>query len=104
MAEKTEKPHVLFIAKRKTSASTRYRCLNYFQSLKKAGWFPEYIDTKGGLKHRIHTLRCIIKADIVVVVRKTFVFPFRFLVQILSKKLVFDFDDAIFVKSSGKKS
>ncbi|MCP4673021.1 MAG: glycosyltransferase family 4 protein [Desulfobacula sp.] len=36
--------------------------------------------------------------------RKTFVFPFRFLVQILSKKLVFDFDDAIFVKSSGKKS
>lgn len=99
-----EKPHVLFIAKRKTSASTRYRCLNYFQALKDAGWFPEHIVPKGGLKHKINVLRCIIKADVVVVTRKTFALPFRFLIQILSKKLVFDFDDAIFVKSSGKKS
>ncbi len=99
-----KKPNVLFIAKRKTSASTRYRCLNYFQSLREAGLSTEHIDPKGGLKHKIHVLRCIIKADVVVVARKTFAFPFRFLIQIFSKKLVFDFDDAIFVKSSGKKS
>lgn len=97
-------PFILFLSKRQSSASTRYRGLNYFTFLKQDGLHPVHMDPKGGLFHKIAVLRQIIKADVVVVLRKTFSLPFRRLVQLLSKKLIFDFDDAIFVKSSGESS
>jgi len=99
-----KQPYILFLSKRELSASTRYRGLNYFIFLEQAGFLPFHIDPKGNLLHKIITLRKVMKADAVVVVRKTFSFPFRRLVQLLSKKLIFDFDDAIFVKSSGRAS
>lgn len=99
-----EQPYILFLSKKQSSASTRYRCLNYFPFLEHEGLAPVHMDPKGSLFHKIAVLREVMKADVVVVLRKTFSFPFRRPVQFLSKKLIFDFDDAIFTKSSQKSS
>ncbi len=99
-----QSPSILFLAKRKASASTRYRCLHYFPFLERAGFKPEHINTKGGLIKKFRILYKVKKADAVVVARKTFTWPFRSLVHRCSKNLIFDFDDAIFVRSSGEKS
>ncbi|SDT84227.1 glycosyltransferase family 4 protein [Desulfobacula phenolica] len=99
-----KQPYILFLSKRQSSASTRYRGLNYFSFLKQAGFTPALMDSKGNLVHKIAVLKEVMKADVVVVLRKTFSFPFRRFVQLLSKKLIFDFDDAIFAKSSGGQS
>lgn len=99
-----KQPYILFLSKRQSSASTRYRGMNYFTFLKQAGFTPVQMDPKGNLFHKVAVLGEVMKADVVVVLRKTFSFPFRRLVQLLSKKLIFDFDDAIFTKSSGGSS
>jgi glycosyltransferase involved in cell wall biosynthesis len=99
-----EQPYILFLSKSRSSASTRYRSLNYFPFLKQDGLDPVHMDPKGSLFHKMAVLREVMKADVVVVLRKTFSFPFRRLIQFLSKTLVFDFDDAIFAKSSGDSS
>lgn len=44
------------------------------------------------------------RADVVVILRRTFRFPFLNLLRALSRRLVFDFDDAIFVRGSGEES
>jgi len=99
-----KRPVVLFIAKRASSASTRYRCINYFPFLIKKNWLPRYAEAKKGIVNKIDMLKKVSDADVVVIARKTFAFPFRHLLAALSKKIVFDFDDAIFLKSSGEKS
>ncbi|SMC45770.1 Glycosyltransferase involved in cell wall bisynthesis [Desulfocicer vacuolatum DSM 3385] len=99
-----KRPYIIFLAKRQSSASTRYRALNYFPFLKQAGFYPVHMDTKGSCFHKLTILREVKKSDAVVVIRKTFSLPFRIVLQLLSIKLIFDFDDAVFVKSNGKNS
>lgn len=95
---------ILFISKSEDSASTRYRALQYFPLLHAAGFFPAHVAAAGSPGNYLQALRQAAKADIVVVLRKTFPAHFLWLLRRLSRKLVFDFDDAIFCNTDGSAS
>jgi len=95
---------ILFISKSETSASTRYRALQYFPRLQQAGFTAAHATAAGSPAAYFAALRQAAAADIVVVLRKTFPAPFLWLLRRLSRKLVFDFDDAIFCNTDGSPS
>ncbi len=95
---------LLFISKGETASSTRYRALQYFPFLIQAGFSPTHITISGGINPIFNTLIAASKADVVVLLRKTFPAPLFWLLRKLSKKLVFDFDDAIFCNTDGSQS
>ena len=95
---------ILFISKGENSASTRYRAFNYFPYLREAGWSPQHITAAQGPLSRLNILRQARRADVVVIVRKTLSPLFLRLLRKASRRLVFDFDDAIFVRSNGEPS
>lgn len=95
---------ILFISKSEDSASTRYRALQYFPLLRAAGFIPTHATAAGSPGNYLQALRLAATADIVVVLRKTFPAPFLWLLRHLSRKLVFDFDDAIFCNTDGSAS
>lgn len=94
---------ILFISKGENSASTRYRALSYFESLRSNGWEPLHI-TAHGILPRIKLLCMANHAEVVVILRKTFSLPFLRLLRLCSKNLVFDLDDAVFCRSDGEPS
>jgi glycosyltransferase involved in cell wall biosynthesis len=94
---------ILFISKGENSASTRYRVLAYFDSLRFEGWKPLHI-TAHGILPRVKLLGLAKQSEVVVVLRKTFSQPFLSMLRLSSKNLVFDLDDAIFCKSDGRTS
>lgn len=95
---------ILFISKSENSASTRYRALQYFPLLQQAGFAASHVTAAGSPAAYFNALRQAAGADIVVVLRKTFPAPLRWLLRRLSRKLVFDFDDAIFCNTDGSTS
>ena len=95
---------ILFISKGENSASTRYRAFNYFPYLREAGWSPQHITAARSPLSRLNILRQARRADVVVIVRKTLSPLFLRLLRKASRRLVFDFDDAIFVRSNGEPS
>lgn len=95
---------IIFISKGEESASTRYRALNYFPYLKEAGWAPEHIEAEQNLFKRITLLKKARQADVVVILRKTFSGLYLRLLRSAAKYMIFDYDDAIFVRSNGKSS
>ena len=95
---------ILFLSKGDDSPSTRYRAIQYFPLLRQAGFAVAHSSMAGGLASYVNALRCAATADIVVVLRKTFPLPMLWLLRRLSRKLVFDFDDAIFCNTDGSPS
>jgi glycosyltransferase involved in cell wall biosynthesis len=95
---------LLFISKGETASSTRYRALQYFPSLTKDGWIPRHVTISGGLGSTVASLYAAQQADIVVLLRKTFPKPIFWMLRKVSKKLIFDFDDAIFCNTDGSSS
>lgn len=95
---------IIFISKGEEPASTRYRALNYFPYLKEAGWAPEHIEAEQNPFKRIALLKKAKQADVVVVLRKTFSGLYLRLLRSAAKHIIFDYDDAIFVRSNGKSS
>lgn len=95
---------LLFLTKGVDASSTRYRALQYFDLFKETGFEPAHHTISGGLIAFICALWQALQADIVVLVRKTFPFPLLWLLRKCSKKLIFDFDDAIFCNSNGTHS
>ena len=96
--------NILFISKGETASSTRYRALQYFPYLKKNGWMASHSTISGGFGSIIRSLIAAHRADVVVLLRKTFPMPIFWLLRALSKKLIFDFDDAIFCNTDGSHS
>ncbi len=95
-------PIILFLSKSRRAASTRYRALAYFGRLRDAGWAPVLLaEDDAGVSH-LSILRQARLADVVVVCRKTFTGPFRYLLRRAAKRLVFDFDDAVFTTPNGE--
>jgi len=92
---------VLFLSKGEQSASTRYRAFNYFPELKKHGWDAAHLGLHEGVAGKLQILRSVRNADVVVLLRHGLSFPFLPLLRKYSRKLVFDFDDAVFLKSDG---
>ena len=92
---------ILFISKGETASSTCYRALQYFPLLKENDWMPSHMTISGGFGSIIASLTAAHQADVVVLLRKTFPMPIFWLLRVISKKLIFDFDDAIFCNTDG---
>jgi glycosyltransferase involved in cell wall biosynthesis len=97
-------PRLLFISKGSDSASTRYRAFDYIPRLEAEGWQCKHITTTRSVFNYLHVLQAASRADVVVVLRKTFSHWFVNQLRKRTKKLVFDFDDAVFARSNGKPS
>ena len=95
---------ILFVSAREKSASTRYRALNYFSHLRRAGWEPEHFAVGESPLRRGLLLKKAAEADAVVVLRKTFAGFYPKLLRRAARILVFDFDDAIFMRSNSDPS
>lgn len=95
---------LLFVSKSETAASTRYRALQFFPLWRAAGFAPSHVTASGGPQAIMDMLRQAKRADIVIVLRKTFPAPLLWLLRRASRRLVFDFDDAIFCNSDGTAS
>ena len=95
---------VLFLSKGNGASSTRYRALQYFNLLKNDGYEAEHKTVSGGVFAFARALKQAMIADIVVVIRKTFPYPMLWLLRRFSRRLVFDFDDAIFCNTDGTPS
>lgn len=97
-------PSILFISKGEKASSTRYRVTDYLPYWKAAGWTASHVTHDGSLRCWPQILRRARQADVVVILRRTFRFPFLNLLRAAARTLVFDFDDAIFVRGSGERS
>lgn len=95
---------LLFVSKGEDSASTRYRALQFFPLWHAAGFEPAHVTASGGLRATLDMLRQARRADVVIVLRKTFPAPLLFLLRRTARRLVFDFDDAVFCNTDGSPS
>jgi len=96
--------NVLFIAKDKDDPATRYRVLPLKSRLAELNIVTSICDSADGIKGKLRLLSKASAADLVFIQRKLLA---PWLVSALKRrcsKLVYDFDDAIFSKSSGKPS
>ncbi len=97
-------PRALFISKGSDSASTRYRAFDYFPLLEQQGWQCKHITASRSLINYMHVLQAASRADVVIVLRKTFSHWYVNQLRKRANKLLFDFDDAVFARSNGKPS
>lgn len=95
---------LLFVSKGEDAASTRYRALQFFPLWRAAGFAPAHVTASGGLRATLDMLRQARRADVVIVLRKTFPAALLWLLRRASRRLVFDFDDAIFCNTDGTPS
>lgn len=95
---------VLFVISRLQSPSTRYRALAYFPDLREAGWEPVHLTAPRHAGQALAMLRWAAGADATVLCRRLFGPPLPRLLRMTAKHLVFDLDDAVMVKSSGRPS
>lgn len=95
---------ILFLSKGDDSASTRYRATDYFPLLRAQGFEPEHLSVSGGFRAYARALQRAGQCDVVVVIRKTFGPLFRTLLARRARRLLFDFDDAIFCNTDGSPS
>ncbi len=95
---------LLFVSKGEGASSTRYRALQFFPLWRAAGFEPAHVTASGGLRATLDMLRQARRADVVIVLRKTFPAALLRLLRRASRRLVFDFDDAIFCNTDGTPS
>ena len=96
--------NILFLSKGENSSSTRYRALQYFPLYQQAGYEPTHITISGGIFPFLKAVFHASQADIVILLRKTFPAPIFWLLRKVSKKLIFELDDAIFCNTDGTHS
>lgn len=97
-------PRILFLSKGSHSASTRYRALDFFSYFQAAGWQAEHRAIGTDLFGMLRALPALRRADVVVLVRRSQGgLPLK-LLRWAARRLVFDFDDAIFLNSDGRAS
>lgn len=95
---------ILFVSKGAESPSTRYRALQYAAMFEAGGWSFKHIEDNRSLATRKSILFEAAHSDAVVILRRTYSYPFFKLLRFASKYLVFDYDDAVFQKDRGQPS
>ncbi len=95
---------LLVISKGYEKPSTRYRARHFEDLLSQDGWGVKYITASGSFLNKIRTLQYAHSADVVVVLRKNFSFFYFKLLRLVSNHLLYDFDDANFLKPDGSAS
>lgn len=93
---------ILFLSKGADDASTRYRALQYVPLLQAAGWSAEHARVSRSAGDWLSLCRSAERADVVVVLRKLLPAPLCWLLRRCARRLVFDFDDAIFCRDTGE--
>lgn len=78
--------------------------MQYFDRLAAVGHQASHLDLSGGIGNYLRALAVARKADVVLVLRKTLPTPLLWLLRKLARRLVFDFDDAIFCNTDGTRS
>jgi glycosyltransferase involved in cell wall biosynthesis len=101
---KKSSPRLLVIAKDSDGSSTRYRAGQFVSGLQDAGWQVEIMAVGRDGAGRGQMVCAAQQADVVWVLRKTFGPVATQLLRWVAKRLIFDFDDAIFLASNGKPS
>jgi len=92
---------ILFLTKGHQASSTRDRALIYSDLFKADKFILRHL---GLSKNLINYLKALIFApyyDIIFLQRKLLNYPYFWLLRLLSKKIIYDFDDSIFLKSDG---
>lgn len=97
-------PDILVLSKGANSPSTRYRAIQYFERFAAAGYRAEHRDLADGPGNYLAALNAARKADIVLVLRKTLPPPLLWALRKVSRRLIFDLDDAIFCNTDGSPS
>jgi len=95
---------ILFLTKGHQASSTRDRALIYSDLFKADKFILRHL---GLSKNLINYLKALIFApyyDIIFLQRKLLNYPYFWLLRLLSKKIIYDFDDSIFLKSNGNLS
>jgi glycosyltransferase involved in cell wall biosynthesis len=95
---------IVFISKSITNPSTRYRIFDFYPYWQQAGWDVSHWIASSNPFVFMKILKAARQAECVVVLRKTFNGPLLYFLRKFSKKLVFDFDDAIFANDDGSPS
>jgi len=94
----------LFIAKGNNKPSTRYRVLPLATRLRGMGHDVEICSSEFSLGNRINILNLARTSDVVIIQRKLFGAVYFRLLRLRFSKLIFDLDDAIFLRSDGTPS
>ena len=93
----------LVLAKSKHNSATRYRVVPIVERLIARG-DAVHIRHKPGFFSRVKILFCVADYDLVFVQRKLFGLGFIRLLRYRARRIVFDYDDAIFLRSDGSRS
>jgi len=92
---------LLFIVPRLDKASTRYRAIQYIPHLKNHGIESEAIPLPNGFLERLQLWSKCSQYDLVVLQKRLLSWWDLYCLKTVSKKLVYDFDDAIMFPDSG---
>ncbi|MBP9722077.1 MAG: glycosyltransferase family 4 protein [Gammaproteobacteria bacterium] len=92
---------ILFLGSGPNNPSVRLRHYDYFKLWEQAGYQPRLVKIDSNFFKLINLLHEVKSADIVVVIRKTLKPWILFFIRKFAKKIIFDFDDAIFASSNG---
>ena len=97
-AQNVDRLRVLFLVPRLDKASTRYRVLQYFPALDESGIRHEIRALSKTSRDWFGLLRQVRVADVVFIQKKLFTSFEISLLRRLSKRLIYDFDDAVMYK------
>ena len=92
---------ILFLTKGIHSSSARYRALFYQDFFIKDKYFTTHYGLSKKISNYLLALINVARFDIVFLQRKLVPIPYFFILRFLAKKIIYDFDDAIFLKSNG---
>ncbi len=92
---------ILFLTKGIHSSSARYRALFYQDSFIKDKYHTTHYGLSKKISNYLLALINVARFDIVFLQRKLLPIPYFFILRFLAKKIIYDFDDAIFLNSNG---